>query len=148
MEVDYVYLSFAVGTLIPLAVSLLTKYVAPNSVRALINLFLSAVVGAVTPVLASCVDTSCILVPEEILPSIAMAWIASVASYHGFLNPVGATTKVASSTKRFGIGPSRQPSEDQGEAKSEENKEGEQGQGSSNVTLLSRLSDYSRNQDA
>lgn len=155
MEIDYVYLSFAVGTLIPMAVSLLTKYVAPNSVRAVINLFLSALVGALAPVLASCVETACILVPAELAPSIGMAWLASVASYHGLLNPAGVTTKIATNTKKFGVGPSqtkeeRHKLEEELPIASEQPQEAttpEQGQESSNVTLLSRLANYSRNKD-
>lgn len=103
LQLDVQFLNFAVGVLIPLLVGLLTKLEAPSGLKAVLNLALSAVGGA----LATAIAAEGNVVLEEWVVGIGMTWLASIVSYSGLWVPTGAAPKVQEATRDFGIGSTR-----------------------------------------
>ena len=92
-----------IGLLIPLAVSLLAKYNAPNSVRAVLNLVLSAAAS----VLGLLVSPAGDLDWKAFLGAWLAAVVASVSSYYAAWKPFNTADALGAATADFGFGGSK-----------------------------------------
>lgn len=91
--------SLITGVLIPLLVAALAKAHASSSVKAVLNLGLSAIAGTVgTLLLQSHANW------QAWLLSVAMTWGTSIVSYYGLHKPTGTAPAVSSATSSVGIG--------------------------------------------
>lgn len=100
VQIDVSALNFVVGVLIPILVALLTKLNASRGLKAVINLGLSAIAGAVVVAIqaSGAVDVGHVVI------SIGTTWIVSIASYYGLTAPTGVAPAVASATAGVGVG--------------------------------------------
>lgn len=88
------------GLLVPLAVGVLAKSSASSTIKALLNLGLSAVTGA----LASYVQAKNGVDLGVFVQGIALTWGISILSYYGLYRPTGTAQTVQAKTASFGIG--------------------------------------------
>lgn len=94
--------ALVIGTLIPALTDLLAKEAAPAWLKAVLNAGLAAISGALTGALnANTLNGSHW---EQILLTIGLAWLASVASYFGLWKPTGLSDKLSRATPNVGIG--------------------------------------------
>lgn len=100
--VDVVYLNVIIGVVIPLAVGLVAKLQASSSVKAALNLGLSALAGVLTEV----IQTEGAFDLRAAIVAFGLTWATSIASYYGFWKPTSAAQVVQIRTARFGVGPS------------------------------------------
>lgn len=99
MHLDVETLTLLVGTVIPLAVGLVTKLSAPSWVKAITNAILSGVAAVIT------LSIKHIGINVDVfLNTFLHAFIASAAAYYGFLKPTTIAPKVANVTGEVGIG--------------------------------------------
>lgn len=98
--------SFAVGTVIPLLVALLTKLNASGKVKGVLNLVLSVLGGALTYLLDHSGSASYV----QLLNAVVLTYLASGVSYTNLWKPVGAAPAVAMLAPDKGLGkPVAQP---------------------------------------
>lgn len=100
VEVDTLTLSLIAGTIVPLLVGLVTKLHASSQVKAVVNVVLSCVTGAV----AFLVTNSGKARWQELVAAALAAYVASGNSYQNLWTKVGATQAVQRSTAEFGLG--------------------------------------------
>lgn len=93
-------LTLASGTVIPLLVSLVTKSRADPALKAITNAFLAALAAAVV----TATTAGGTIQWQVYVQNILLAWVVSVAAYHGLWKPTGAATSVSERTNGFGIG--------------------------------------------
>lgn len=100
VQIDVTALNFVIGILIPLLVALVTKLDASKSLKAVLNLGLSAVAGAAVVAVqaAGNIDVSSVIV------GIGTTWITSIVSYYGLTAPAGIAPAVAKATATKGVG--------------------------------------------
>jgi hypothetical protein len=79
-ELAPIAVTIVLGTLVPFVTGLVTKYLASEKLKAVVNLTLAAIVGVLTA--STVVDGSAIL-SEDTLILAGLAWVQSVASYLG-----------------------------------------------------------------
>lgn len=99
ITLDLATWAFLGGTIVPILVGLLTKLRAPSAVKGTVNLVLSAIAGLI----ATAQVTDGVLTKEAIV-AVFLSLIASTATYHGVLKPVGVTGGVQKATAQVGIG--------------------------------------------
>ena len=92
-------ISIGAGWVVPLAVALLAKLRAPRNVKAVLNVLLTGLAGALVTVTVGA-DTSV----SAYLTNIALAWFTSISSYFGFHKPSGLAGIIAIKTPRVGFG--------------------------------------------
>lgn len=88
MSTDLLLINTIVGIVLPVLVALLTKAAAPDWVKAMASLLLSAVAGVLTPMLTAGdnpVDWKLVLI------TILQVFVLSVVAHIGLLKPVGLT---------------------------------------------------------
>ena len=92
-------IAICAGVIIPLLVALVTKQVASEAVKSVLNLLLSAVAGwfAVAQAGVS-YDWKTVLV------GIFYAFGSSIVSYYGFHKPTTIAPRIADKTSSFGLG--------------------------------------------
>ena len=100
-SMDAAAVSLLVGSILPILVGLITKFGAPSSLKAVILLFIAAAQGMI--VNATMIDGSAVLSWNTVVVA-GLGWITAIASYYGFLTPVGVSPKVNESTANFGLG--------------------------------------------
>jgi hypothetical protein len=93
-------LTIAVGLVIPLLTSLVTKEKAPQWVKYLINALLSAIAGVTVTVIHANGDTTL----ANFVVAIATAWGSSIVSHLGLWMPTSVTAKLDHLLPEFGIG--------------------------------------------
>jgi len=103
-NIQFVHLSIIVGTLIPLLVGVVTKMRASSQVKSIANALLSAVAGALVPVINACAGDTCAVNWREVALGVGVTWIASVATYYGLWKPTGTADSVQARTAGVGIG--------------------------------------------
>ncbi len=101
VSVDAQLAALLLGVVIPLLVGLLSKINAPDGLKSVMNLGLSALAALLTTV---SVDGGDFLV-REFVTLFAFTWGTSIVSYYGLHKPTGVAGSVASATRDFGIGP-------------------------------------------
>lgn len=98
--VDVSTLNLLVGAVIPLLVGLVTKEVTSSGIKGLLNALLSAAAGVLTVM----IDNGGALGPvQEIITAGVNTFIVSITTYYGVYKPTGASQKVQSKTKDFGV---------------------------------------------
>ena len=101
IQLNPVALALVSSTGVPLLTGIITKTSASSGAKAVINLLLSAVLGAVATVVAA----KGALVWQEFALSIGVAWVVSVSTHYGFWKPTGVTAAVQANTAGLGVGP-------------------------------------------
>jgi hypothetical protein len=86
------------GVVIPILTGLVTKLGTSSKTKAVIAFALSAIAGALAPVIANG-D----FVAQTFLISAATVWVIATATYFGFYQPTGTTDAVQAKTQNFGI---------------------------------------------
>lgn len=100
VQVDVQTINLIAGTLIPLAVGVITKAKASSGTKALTNALLSAVAGAIAPVAAA----QGRLDVKVFVASILTTFVASAATYYGVWKPTGVAGVVQQATADVGVG--------------------------------------------
>ncbi len=100
IQIDVTALSFVVGVLIPLLVALLTKVNASRTVKAVLNLGLSAIAGAVVVAIQASGNINV----QNLVVGVGTTWIASIVSYYGVHDPTGSASAVAGIAPNVGLG--------------------------------------------
>ena len=95
---DLTLFTLLTGVIVPFLVGVLTKLNAPSSVKAVLNLGLTAL-GSVLATISE-VDFNW----KIFLVNWAIAWVVSVGTYYGFYKPTGVSDRAAEATADFGIG--------------------------------------------
>lgn len=85
IQLPVVALTLLAGSVIPAITAAVTNAKTSARVKSIVNAGLAAIAGAVTAAIA----TKGNVVPSDVLLGVATAFIASVSSYKGLLNPVG-----------------------------------------------------------
>jgi hypothetical protein len=98
VELSPFLVTLIIGTLLPIATGLLTKLNASDKVKGTVNLFLAAVTAIISQNL---VEGGGAIFSEDTLLMGLLAFIASVAAYHGFWQNINIDEKLAPNT---GIG--------------------------------------------
>jgi hypothetical protein len=101
LRVNVTALNFIVGTAVPLLVALLAKWHAPANLKAILNLLLSAVGGALITLVAAGGATDDVW---TWVLSIAMTWVSSIVSYYGLWKPTGTAPAIGTATAQVGVG--------------------------------------------
>lgn len=99
ITLDLATWAFLGGTIVPILVGILTKIDAHPGLKGGINVLLSAVAGLI----ATAITQDGVLTQEAIVAGF-MAFVASIATYYGFLKPSGVSGSVQSSTAKVGVG--------------------------------------------
>lgn len=100
LQLPVAALSFVVGSLIPLLVAVVAKAGLSSTVKTWINVALSAVAGALAPVIAAQGK----LDVWQFITSIFIAATSSAAFHQGVWKPSGISGAVQRATAGFGIG--------------------------------------------
>lgn len=100
IELDVQTLNLVAGTVIPLLVGFVTKKVASQGLKAVLNALLSALAGAASIAIAA----SGHIVVGEVITSMITTFIASTAVYYGVWKPTGVAGTVADVAPKFGLG--------------------------------------------
>lgn len=90
-----------IGLLVPLAVALVTKRVASQGLKGVLNALLSAIGGSVAYLVTK--DNGYDF--EGFVNAVASAFVVSITAYYGVYKPTGLTGSVADATANFGLGP-------------------------------------------
>lgn len=98
MYSDMTLLALLTGVIVPLLVGLLTKLNASSSVKAFVNLGLTALGSALATVNDAAFDWKVFAI------NFGVAWAVSVGSYYGFYKPTGTADKVAAIAPEVGVG--------------------------------------------
>lgn len=101
LKVNATALNFIVGAIIPLAVALLAKWHASATLKAILNLGLSAVGGAVVTLAAAGGQTDDLW---TWVLNIGITWLMSIVSYYGLWKPTGTAPALGTATAQVGIG--------------------------------------------
>lgn len=99
-DLDPTNLARLLGVLVPLLVALVTKKVASQGLKGVINLFLSAVAGSTAYLIAHDGGYNF----EGFFNQTLDAFIASITAYYGLIKPTGLAGTVAEKTANFGLG--------------------------------------------
>ncbi len=91
VTVDVATVGVVLGTVIPILVALVTKRVASPGTKAVVNLLLSAIAGALSVLVAEAQGTVVELEASAFVASVALTWVTSVATHYGLLKPTGIT---------------------------------------------------------
>jgi hypothetical protein len=94
-----------IGLLVPVLVSFLHKLDAPNVVKVLLNLALTAVAGVVGTLVGG--DGS--FAWNAFGGAWLVAFVTSVSSYYGAYKPAAVTENIVLATPNFGFGPKSEP---------------------------------------
>lgn len=105
-HIDVGLLNF-VGAAVPLLVGLVTKWKASARLKAIFNLGLSAIAGAV----ATAIQSKGSVDATQWFVGIGTTWGISILSYYGLWKPTGTAQTVESKTANIGVGPSSTPVE-------------------------------------
>lgn len=89
------------GTVIPLITGVIVKLAAPSWVKAVVQLLLSAISGAV--VAATKLDGTAVFSKATIITMVS-TWLIGIVTYQGFWKPTVAPT-INYTTRNLGIGP-------------------------------------------
>lgn len=100
IELDVQTLNLISGAVIPLLVGLVTKKVASQGLKAVLNALLSTLAGAVSVAIAA----SGTIVVGEVITSMITTFIASTALYYGVWKPTGVAGTVADIAPERGLG--------------------------------------------
>lgn len=100
LQVDVTWLQPLVGLIIPILTGVLVKTKASSQIKSLVTLFLGALSGAITTVIANQGS----LQPKEFAVGIMLTWITAWSSYNGFYKGSGITKAVQTKTADFGVG--------------------------------------------
>lgn len=100
-QIDIPTWNLVVGVFIPLVVSLITKKISSQGLKAVINFGLSALSGATGAIVA---NNGHIPDLKAFVYGIAMTWGSSILSYYGLHKPTGIADTVAEKTKNVGFG--------------------------------------------
>lgn len=100
LDLDVQTLNLVSGTVIPLLVGLVTKKVAAQGLKAVLNAALSAIAGALSVAIAA---NGHILL-GAVVTSMLTTFIASTAVYYGVWKPTGVAGTVADVAPHFGLG--------------------------------------------
>ena len=100
IEVDIATLALLSGAVIPLLVGVVTKLTAPSSVKAIINLVLSAGAGGVSYL----VNNSGAGRWQEVVTAALLAYMSSGVTFHNLWKPTGAAPAVQEATASVGVG--------------------------------------------
>lgn len=100
LAVDVGALKFVAGTVVPLLVGLLAKRNASASVKAILNLGLSAIAGA----LATVIQANGHLDVGAFVTGMGVTWLTSIVSYYGLWKPTGTADRVQELAPNVGIG--------------------------------------------
>lgn len=100
-QIDIPTWNLLFGVLVPLIVSVITKKISSQGLKAVVNLGVSAVTGAGGAVIA---NGGHIPDVKAFIYGIAMTWGSSILSYYGLHKPTGLSDSVAEKTKNIGIG--------------------------------------------
>lgn len=95
---------FAVATLIPILVGLVTKEVASQALKSILLALLSGAAAVAT----AYVDSAGVLTSET-LTLFVQNFVIAVAAYYGFWKPTQVAPAVQHKTATFGIGPKNPP---------------------------------------
>lgn len=101
IQVDPQLLAIVGGIVVPLVVGFVTKLHATSAVKAIVNLALSAVTGAIATLTT---NGGHIGNWKSFLVSIAVTFGTSIMSYYGFWKPTTVSTQIQNKTANFGIG--------------------------------------------
>lgn len=108
MELDLNILNIIVGTLIPLAVGLVTKADASTRLKTWVNAGLSALSAAVMVVIGECAGgAACELAWGPFITTFFMTYVPNIATYYGFWKPNGAAQAIQARTANVGLGGTR-----------------------------------------
>ena len=91
-ELSPLGVSVLLGTILPLVTALVTKYQAPNWVKAVVNMFLSAVAAVVV---ANTVDGGGAVLSDETLVMAGITFASSVVSYWGGWRTIDINARIA-----------------------------------------------------
>lgn len=96
-------ITILVGIVLPLVTGIITKLNATSAVKAVANAVLSVVAGFLVA-LANAPEQGLDL--YVFLYAVALAFVSSIASFHGIWKPTGIAGRVQATTADFGIGSS------------------------------------------
>lgn len=99
--IDVITAARLLGVAVPLIVALITKRWASARVKALANIVLAAVFGAIAPVLAGNGGPDSI---AELFNLIINTFVTGIVAYYGLLKPTGITAALAGATANVGLG--------------------------------------------
>lgn len=99
--IDVISVARLLGLAVPLLVALITKRWASQGLKAILNLVLAAVSGAIAPVLAGNGGPDSI---GELFNLILNSFITSIVVYYGLYKPTGVSAAFADATARVGLG--------------------------------------------
>lgn len=99
-DLDPTNLARLLGILVPLLVALVTKKVASQGLKGVLNLLLSAVAGSTAYLVAHDGGYNF----EGFFNQTLDAFIASITAYYGLIKPTGLAGTVAEKTANFGFG--------------------------------------------
>lgn len=111
VTIDVATLSFLIGTIIPIAVALVTKQTARRGVKAAVNALLSIVAGVLSVYVSEAQGEIASVDAAAFVTAVGAAWITSIATHYGLLKPTGITGgagAVQRATPQLGIGSSHQ----------------------------------------
>lgn len=101
LTIDLAFLSFVLGSVIPIAVAFLAKLKASSALKATLNALLALVAG-----LASAAQVTDGVISKTGAIAVFYAWVASQAAHYGLLKPIKLTGSegVIQQKLRGGIG--------------------------------------------
>jgi hypothetical protein len=100
LQVDLTVLNFIAGSLVPLAVGLVTKLNASSRLKAVVNLLLSVVTGVLTAMIAASGETTLALLAS----SAVTAYLSSGVSYNNLWKPTQVASAVQDVAPGVGLG--------------------------------------------
>jgi hypothetical protein len=109
VTIDVATLSFLIGTIIPIAVALVTKQTASRGIKAAVNALLSIAAGVLSVYVSEAQGEIVSIDVAAFVTAVGAAWITSIATHYGLLKPTGITGGegiVQSATPNLGIGSS------------------------------------------
>ena len=104
IQIEFNYLNIIVGTLIPLAVGLLTKASASSKLKAWVNAGLTALSSAIMVAINMCAGDVCDVTWGPFFTTFFMTYVPNIASYYGFWKPSGTAGTVQAGTANLGLG--------------------------------------------
>jgi hypothetical protein len=100
IQVDVTVLTFALGTVIPLLVGLVTKLTATAQLKSILNLVISVAAG----VLAVWIQAGGTITLMMLATAAFTTYMASQVTYHGLWKPTGAVDAISAATPNLGLG--------------------------------------------
>lgn len=100
LEVDMAAWAALAGLVVTLLTDVVTRLNASSEVKALVNLFLAAIAGALVSISTNTGDLN----TGQVVFTIVFTWLTSVVSYRHLTTPLKVHEKVAGATADFGVG--------------------------------------------